>query len=73
MNHKDRKGKWNSPKEVFFDAGDGIHAANFCPGTDQLHPNMCSNFDHHILVIRELGRCRIRVELDIRGDELHQC
>jgi hypothetical protein len=64
--------KMNSPKKVLFDTGDGIHAAHLCPRTNQLHPNVRSDLDHHVLVICELRRGCVWVELDIGRDELRQ-
>lgn len=58
------------PKVILLNARDGVHFANFCPGTDQLHPYVSSDLDDRVLVIGKLGRCSIWIKLDIRRDKL---
>jgi dihydroxyacetone kinase DhaKLM complex PTS-EIIA-like component DhaM len=63
----------NSPKKILLDTGNGIHGADLGPRSNQLHSNVSSNLDDHVLVIRELGRRRIWIEFDICRDELLRC
>jgi hypothetical protein len=60
----------DSPKVILLDTSNGIHRPNLCPCTDQLHPNVRSHLNDRVLIIRELGGCRIWVEFDVRRDEL---
>ena len=60
----------NSPEIILLDTRNSINCSNFCPCTDELHPNVCSNFNYLILVVCILWWSGIRIKFDFVRDEL---
>jgi hypothetical protein len=60
----------NSPKVILLDTGNSIHPTNFSSHTNQLDPNMRSDFDDRVFVVRELWGCRVGVKFDVRRYKL---
>lgn len=58
------------PKVILLDAGNRIHSADFCPRADQFDSDVSADLDYRVLIVRELGRSRVRVKFDIWRDEL---
>lgn len=56
----------SSPKVIFLDTSDRVHASDFSSCTNQLDSHVCSNLDDRVFVVGELWGRSIWVEFDIR-------
>ena len=60
----------SSPEVVLLYTGNCIHASDFSSRADQLHSNVCADFNDHVLVVSKLWRRGIWIKFDVRRYEL---
>ena len=60
----------NVPEVVLLYTADSPHLTDLAPDSDDLHTHLRALLDDHILVVRELRRCRVGVPLDLARDQL---
>lgn len=70
LSDKTRQRRECIPEVIFVDGADCPHLTNFASRAHDLDPDMCSGLDPVVLVVRELGRSRVWIVLDLTRNHL---